>query len=443
MRLVWLLACTATLFTYAEARYGPLIHESAQHAEQPPSPFSYREQGQLPLPLAHDAKKELLHLHRKLVQIESITGNEYEVGTWLASYLESHNLTVEKLEVAPNRFNVFAYPGTEKKTKVLVSSHIDTVPPFIPYTLRNHGTELWGRGSVDAKACVAAQTIAALNIFRKAADAAEQEMTTAPSLGLLFVVGEETTGDGMKHFSATRPHDFPSVIFGEPTEGKLVSGHKGIFGFKVVIKGKAAHSGYPWLGLSANNAMVEALAALLKLEEKLPSSEKYGKTTLNIGKVEGGVAANVVAERAEAVCAVRMADGTPEEILNMVTDALEPIRKKLEGEDGSLEIGITISGYPPVDIDTDIDGFETMTVNYGTDVPNLDGVGKRYLYGPGSIFVAHGANEHLKVEELEAAVGDYEKLIQIALEREDELRAEETVVEKFWQGHTVEPVGEL
>jgi len=139
MRLAWLLACTATLFTHAEARYGPLVHESAQHAEQPPSSFSYREQKQLPLPLAHDAKKELLHLHRKLVQIESITGNEYEVGTWLAPYLESHNLTVEKLEVAPNRFNVFAYPGTENKMKVLVSSHIDTVrlsllpvPSFYP-----------------------------------------------------------------------------------------------------------------------------------------------------------------------------------------------------------------------------------------------------------------------------------------------------------------------
>jgi len=122
MRLQWLSICLATFSICTDAKHGPLLYEPAR----PPSPFSYRDQEQL-LPLVHDTRRELLHLHRKLVQIESITGNELEVGTWLASYLESHNLTVEKLEIAPNRFNVFAYPGTANKTKVLVSSHIDTV----------------------------------------------------------------------------------------------------------------------------------------------------------------------------------------------------------------------------------------------------------------------------------------------------------------------------
>src|SRR5262249_27528743 len=69
----------------------------------------------------------LLDLHRRLVEIESITGNEKKVGKWLASYLEKQNLTVELQEVGIDRFNVFAYPGGERKTEVLVTSHIDTV----------------------------------------------------------------------------------------------------------------------------------------------------------------------------------------------------------------------------------------------------------------------------------------------------------------------------
>jgi acetylornithine deacetylase len=69
----------------------------------------------------------LLSLHKSLVEIESISGNEGEVGKWLASYLQQQNLTVELQEVEPNRYNVLAYPGTERKTKILVTSHIDTV----------------------------------------------------------------------------------------------------------------------------------------------------------------------------------------------------------------------------------------------------------------------------------------------------------------------------
>jgi acetylornithine deacetylase len=88
--------------------------------------------GELALP--QTSSDELLYLHRKLIQIESITENEKDVGDWLAGYLEKNGLTVEKQEVAKKRYNIIAYPGKKKKTKVLVTSHIDTVGIYISWS---------------------------------------------------------------------------------------------------------------------------------------------------------------------------------------------------------------------------------------------------------------------------------------------------------------------
>jgi acetylornithine deacetylase len=281
----------------------------------------------------------------------------------------------------------------------------------LPYELKAHSTEIWGRGTVDAKACVAAQTIAVVDLLKSSS-----RQIQPGSLALLFVVGEETGGDGMRYFSEHKPTNYSAVIFGEPTEGNLASGHKGFLAFKLHIRGKAAHSGYPWLGVNANSVMVEALSKLLDLERTLPSSGKFGSTTLNIGFVKGGVAANVVAEVAEASVAIRIAAGTPDKIKSMVTDALASTKKAVEHRGGHFDIEFLGRPYGPVNIDADVKGFNSITVNYGTDIPNLDGDHKRYLYGPGSILVAHSDHEHLKVSELQQAVKDYRRLILAALE---------------------------
>lgn len=260
-----------------------------------------------------------------------------------------------------------------------------------------------GRGSVDAKGSVAAQIIAVQDLRDKLDD----------EISLLFVVGEETGGDGMRHFSATDPHaqGYDIVVFGEPTEGKLVCGHKGIMQVDVKATGKAAHSGYPWLGVSANDILIDALAELKRIRDDLPSSEKYGNTTVNFGRIEGGVAGNVVAETASAKIAIRLAAGSPAEVRNTLIDALADIKKSAQSSGGDLDLEWEIEGYGPVDIDCDVDGFETMTVNYGTDIPNLKGEHKRYLYGPGSIFVAHSDHEAIDKRDLERAVLDYRRLV--------------------------------
>jgi acetylornithine deacetylase len=351
------------------------------------------------LPISESA--DVIYLHRKLVEQESITGNEEGVGKWLASYLKEKNFTVELQEVSSKRYNVLAY-GKKRETTILVTSHIDTVPPFWPYYYNKTTGLIGGRGSVDAKGSVAPQIIAVQGLREQLQD----------DLSLLFVVGEETGGDGMHAFSDwdDRPN-YDIVIFGEPTESKLVCGHKGMLGFKIKVKGKAAHSGYPWLGVSANDVLVEALGKMLELRQHLPWSDKYGNTTMNFGRIDGGVAANVVAETAEARIAVRLAAGTSGLVRGQIIEHLKDVKTNVEDQGGELELEWSGEGYPPVNIDCDVEGFDTLTVNYGTDVPNLSGDHKKFLFGPGSIFVAHSDHEALKKKELEQAVLDYRRLI--------------------------------
>ncbi|KAF1943664.1 acetylornithine deacetylase [Clathrospora elynae] len=374
-----------------------------------------------PTVLEPSTSKELLHLHRSLIEIESITSNEAHVGKWLSSYLRAKNWTVETQKVSENRYNLLAY-GSKRETTILLSSHIDTVPPYWPYYYNETSGVIGGRGSVDAKGSVAAMIMATEGLKGKLQD----------DISLLFVVGEETGGDGMRAFSSwsKRPSSHEIIIFGEPTEGKLVCGHKGMLGFALKATGKAAHSGYPWLGVSANDVLVEALGELLKLREHLPWSTKYGNTTMNVGRIQGGVAANVVAETASANIAIRLAAGTPDLVRGQIIDALEEVKAAAKKQGGDLNIEWASEGYPPVDIDCAIDGFENMTVNYGTDVPLLSGHHRRYLYGPGSIFVAHSDHEALQRKELEEAVLDYRRLILKATEvrsKEQQGESEEQV----------------
>jgi len=153
----------------------------------------------------------------------------------------------------------------------------------------------------------------------------------------------------------------------------------------------------------------------MELGQNLPKSDKYGVTTINIGKMTGGVAANVVAETAEAQIAVRIAEGTPAEIKKACLDAVNAaVSDYTNGDEEVIEVEFTSAGYGPVSIDHDVPGFDSMVVNYGTDIPNFDVKDKsqkRYLYGPGSILVAHSDHEIISLDDLEKAVDDYKILI--------------------------------
>lgn len=251
---------------------------------------------------------------------------------------------------------------------------------------------------VDAKACVAAQIVAAEELLASS-------RINPGDLSLLFVVGEEVEGDGMIHANQLGL-SWDAVIYGEPTEGTLPKGHKGVLNMHLTAVGKAAHSGYPALGESAVEKLLTGLHEIRQLQ--LPSSDRFGETTMNIGRIEGGIAANVIPSSAEADIMFRVAGGTIGELKTLIEGALkrcgDPCHIKYAPDD-----------CEPVEIEYDVPGFETMVVSYGTDIPNLKGNHKNYLYGPGSIHVAHTEDERLKVADLVASVASYKTLALHAL----------------------------
>ena len=260
--------------------------------------------GQAPLlrDTKHIGDDNLLHLHRRLIEAESTSqGLEKSAAIVLQSYFHDIGWSSMLLPTFGDhdRPNVFAWPGSTNHTDLLISSHIDTVPPYIPYSRKDD--KVWGRGSADAKASIATQLFAVQRAVAKGSINPE-------SVAVLYVSGEETAGDGMRSFSedmVAEGRSWDQVLFGEPTEGKVAIGHKGMVMFKIMASGKAAHSGYPELGSSANDKLVDLLYELKSHD--WPQDRILGNSTFNIGQMDGGAAANVVSAMATAHCAIRVA----------------------------------------------------------------------------------------------------------------------------------------
>lgn len=345
-----------------------------------------------------DGKYSLLQLHRKLVEHESISDSELSVSKWLGSWLENAGFTVELQKVPgkfEDRYNVYAYLGQTRDTSIVVTSHIDTVPPYIPYSVS--GTQIRGRGTCDAKGSVATQTIAVLDLV-------SQGKLHEGQVSLLFVVGEENSGSGMREASDYLGVNWDIAIFGEPTENKLGVGHKGILLFDIEVFGQASHSGYPELGISATEILIPILSGLQKLD--FPKSDLLGPSTLNIGKIEAGVAANVVPAYAKATVAIRIAANLleVERLVRSVVDNIDHV----EPFNGF--------GKEPQLLDFQVPGFELIILAYSTDVPNLKlPLKRRFLYGPGTIHVAHGDHEFVDNQDLLHAVDGYKRLIEHSL----------------------------
>lgn len=346
-----------------------------------------------------DDKFSLLKLHRGLMEIESISGNEHKVALFLSDYLKKAGLSVELQHVERDRYNVYAYIGNQRNTTTVVSSHIDVVPPYIGYSV--DGTKIRGRGACDDKGPLAAQVIAYLDLYY-------ENKIKEGEVSLLFVVGEENTGVGMRTASEKLGVNWEYAIFGEPTENKLGVGHKGIFVFDIEVFGRAAHSGYPHLGVSATEILIPILHKIQNLE--LPESELLGPSIVNVGKVEAGVAANVIPAYAKATIAIRVSSDLDEvvRLVHSVVDDVEHVAP------------VTGRTTDPQYLDYKVPGFESIILAYNTDVPNLSlPLKKRFLYGPGTIHVAHSDDEHVENQDLLKSVDGYRRLVEYILSLEN------------------------
>lgn len=323
---------------------------------------------------------EVFELTKALVDIESVTGHEQACAEFVRDYLAQRKFQVELQPVTPQRFNVFARRGTPE---VVISTHLDTVPPFLP--AREDAEFIYGRGSCDAKGIVASQLTAA---ERLAGEGIE-------GFGLLFLVGEETLSDGAR-IANQSPRGSKYIVNGEPTDNKLALGTKGILRVDIRAMGKMAHSAYPHLGESAIEKLLDLLADLRKLP--LPQDPVLGPSTLNIGVISGGRAANVVPDQAEAQVLFRTVNGACE------------LRRKIESLlEGRCDYEF-VRDTAALRMEK-LDGFETSVVAFTTDLPNLDRWGRPLLLGPGSISVAHTDHECVRKADLVRAVDLYCRLV--------------------------------
>ncbi|HKS94595.1 MAG TPA: M20/M25/M40 family metallo-hydrolase [Terriglobia bacterium] len=334
---------------------------------------------------------DFCELTKALVNIESVTGNERACADFVTRHLATRGFEVEQIPVADGdpvgRANVFATCG---RPEVVLSTHLDTVPPFFP--AREDGEFIYGRGSCDAKGIAASQVVAAERLRAEG----------VRDFGLLFLVGEETVSDGARAANA-QPRGSKYIINGEPTENRLAVGSKGILRLDVHTRGRMAHSAYPQFGESAIEKLLDILAEVRRLP--LPTDPVLGPSTANIGLISGGRAANVIPDEAAA------------QILFRTVNGATGLRRELERiVQGRCDYEF-VRETPALHMEK-LDGFETDVVAFTTDLPSLGSWGRPLLLGPGSIRVAHTENECVRKADLARAVDLYCRLVRELKARE-------------------------
>lgn len=325
---------------------------------------------------------DVLRLTRELIDIPSVTGEEFQIGTSLGELLNRLHYHVELQDAAPERSNIIA--TTEARPRVVFATHMDTVPPFI--AAREDDEFIYGRGACDAKGIIAAQIAAA---ERLRADGVNE-------LGLLFTVDEEVTSAGAK---VANDHPVAAsceyLINGEPTDNRLAIGTKGSVQATISATGRAAHSAYPEEGESAIEKLLDVLNDVRAID--WPADDVFGETTCNIGVISGGSRANVIPGSAEAVVQIRLAVDSVK---------VKELFETVIAERTSIEYK---SVHDPLRLMV-LDEFEQMIARFTTDIPYLSNWGTPLLIGPGSILDAHTEHERVRKSEILKAVDIYVEL---------------------------------
>ncbi|MFT5287117.1 MAG: acetylornithine deacetylase [Planctomycetota bacterium] len=333
------------------------------------------------------------------IDVPSVTGTEDDYANLIALYLSRLGFDVERQELEPGRSNLLARVGESGEPRVVLCTHLDTVPPWIgPRIERN---VIFGRGACDAKGPALAMIMAAERLVKAG----------RRDIGLLLTVGEEVDGAGacLANSELRSPWRPAFTIIGEPTENHFVAGHKGVLKCTARAHGVAGHSSQP-IGPSAVHELVSVLSKLLA--EEWGHDELFGHGTLNVGMIDGGVAENVVADRAEARLMLRIVEDpkfVEERIRRYESEHIEFLIEK---------------AYGPLAFEVPSVETDARVVAFATDGPFLPDWGTKLLYGPGSILDAHTDHEKLTLDEFERAVAEYERTaleLLLRLDAEEEL----------------------
>lgn len=318
----------------------------------------------------------MLKFLEDILLFDSTSGHENELVKFIFEKYKVNDCDIEIQKTSNGRKNIFYKKGNPK---IIFCSHLDTVPPYIPPKIS--ADIIKGRGSCDAKGQVAYL----FALFQRLIAEGETD------IGMLMVSGEE---DGSWGAIAANKliTDSDFIIIGEPTENKLVSASKGNVCYRFEISGKSCHSGYPELGVSAVLLFNEFINKLNSYS--FPVDTLLGKTTYNIGKLKSDNAHNVLSENLTFNIFFRTTFAS--------FDLIDKCLKEIKNDYINYE---KLYFDDPIKFYT-VDGFDTMTVAYGTDAPSFTNIKNKILYGPGSIHTAHTENEHIIISDLYKAIED-------------------------------------
>lgn len=339
---------------------------------------------------------------KKLISIDSVSGNEMEIQEWIGAYLKERDFKVELQEVFPRRPNLFAQRG---ESKVLFASHADTVPQwehpnaFIPLEI---GDLVYGRGAIDTKGQIAS--------LLKAVDECDFPCEIA------IFIDEERDGSGSQAFNPKKKYDFAVVL--EPTELKVALGEMGGISLEIEVKGRFAHGSTPYAG---KNAIEEAFELLEKIREItfMQKNEHYSlKPWINLGKIEGGRDSYVVPDYCKLILELSILPG------NRAIDVFEKIKPLLQGKDYVLK-----DLDEPIIIDEESYPFKLISLAYQelgiplektifpswSDAHNLSRKGiPSLILGAGKLELAHTPYEFINLKELETLKEIIKSIIRLA-----------------------------
>lgn len=324
----------------------------------------------------------LCELARTLIDIPSVTGNEAALADYLTRLLTEGSFHVRAQEVGDGRRNLLAVLG--ETPVVLLCTHLDTVPAW--FGSAEDEFHIFGRGACDAKGAMAAMIVAA----------SEMRDEGLKDIGLLFLVGEETDSIGAQSANRMSPGS-SYIIVGEPTGNKLATAHKGVLTLALTARGRTAHSAVPKQGESAVLKLLDVLNSIRNLDYGW--DPVLGPTTMNVGRISGGTASNVIPGEAEAVLSYRTGV-SPDLILSEIRAAAA----------GRVEVSVLAKSLPQILFT--LPGFEQELMPFGTDIPYLTSFGRPLLLGPGSFLDAHTEDERIEKKQLMEAVAIYKRLVR-------------------------------
>lgn len=329
-------------------------------------------------------------LLERLVAIPSPSGQEAAYAAEVARLLAAAGYEVTTPEVSPGRPNVVARPPGVAPPRVLFCTHLDVVPPHV--APRREGDRLYGRGTADTKGPLVAMLEAARGLTPD----------ERAQVGFLLVVGEEVDHAGALAAADDAGLAAQVIILGEPTSNRVVAAQKGLLKVRLVAEGVAGHSAFPERGVSAAHRLLDLLEGVRRAP--WPSHPALGETTYNVGTLQGGVAANVFAPRAEAQVLLRLVEpaAAAQARVEAAAARVEGVRvERLTGND-------PVTFAPPP-------GFETCVIPFNSDASYLAPLGPVWLCGPGAIEVAHADHEHIDRADLEEGARIYARLVRAAL----------------------------